>query len=224
MPNFQIAIEKPEEIIPRLGKQELHWKKGRSAYELATAWMTAGTVPPAVRAVLDQSPAWHNAELLEAIFERETDLGSRGRPSQTDLLCIVRLPSGNAILGIEGKVDEPFGSKVEDWLKDDIAGTRRVRLQGLCTTLAVDPAAMGPLYYQLFHRTCAAIYEAKRFGYTRAAMVVHSFSAEKAWFAEFVAFTHAIGMPISKPGHFSPDHICDGVAMNIGWVSDTVSA
>jgi hypothetical protein len=44
MPNFQIAIEKPEEIIPRLGKPELHWKKGRSAYELATAWMEAGGI------------------------------------------------------------------------------------------------------------------------------------------------------------------------------------
>ena len=39
MPNFQIAIEEPDEIIPRLGKKELHWKKGRSAYELSTSWM-----------------------------------------------------------------------------------------------------------------------------------------------------------------------------------------
>lgn len=40
MRNFQIAIEKPDEIIPRLGKKE-HWKKGRSAYELSTSWMQA---------------------------------------------------------------------------------------------------------------------------------------------------------------------------------------
>jgi hypothetical protein len=41
MGSFHIPIEKPEEIIPRLGKQELHWKKGRSAFELSTAWMEA---------------------------------------------------------------------------------------------------------------------------------------------------------------------------------------
>ena len=41
MPNVQIAIEKPEEIIPRLGKPEPHWKKGRRAFELSTTWMRA---------------------------------------------------------------------------------------------------------------------------------------------------------------------------------------
>lgn len=221
VPNFQIAIERPEEIIPRLGKQELHWKKGRSAYELATSWMKAGTFPPAIRAVLDQSEEWRNAELLEAIFERKTDLGSRGRPSQTDLLCIVRLPSGNAILGIEGKVDEPFGPKVSEWLKDDSAGGRKARLSGLCATLGVNPADVGDYYYQLFHRTCAAVYEAKRFRYQRAAMVVHSFASDKAWHPDFCSFAAAVGMPTS--GTLSPERNCDGISMSLGWASNQVA-
>ena len=115
MPNFQIAIEKPEEIIPRLGKPELHWMKGRSAFELSTSWMRAGDIPQSVRSVLDQAPEWWDAKLLEAIFERETVLGGQGRPSQTDLLGIVALKGGNAILGVEGKVDEPFGELVGEW-------------------------------------------------------------------------------------------------------------
>src|SRR5215468_8940007 len=116
MAHFHIAIEKPVEIVPRLGKQELHWKEGRSAYELATTWMRAGGIPKAIRTVLEQAPEWRGAELLEAVFERETSLPRQGRPSQTDLLGIVRLKDGNAILGVEGKVDEPFGRAVADWL------------------------------------------------------------------------------------------------------------
>jgi hypothetical protein len=72
MPNFQTSIEKPEEIISRLGRLDLHWKKGRSTFELSTAWMQAGGIPQSVRSVLDQAPEWHGAKLLDAIFERET--------------------------------------------------------------------------------------------------------------------------------------------------------
>lgn len=224
MTNFQIAIEKPEEIIPRLGKQELHWKKGRSAYELASSWMVAGSFPAVVRAVLDQAEEWRGAVLLEAIFERETELGTRGRPSQTDLLCVSALPGGNAILGIEGKVDEPFGPRVAEWLGDDSAGGRRARLGALCATLDVEPDSMGHLFYQLFHRTCAAIYEAKRFRYSQGAMLVHSFSEGGAWFPEFALFSKTIGMPVDRPGAISPAKICDGVSMRLGWVSDKPQA
>lgn len=220
MANFQIAIEKPEEIIPRLGKQELHWKKGRSAYELSSSWMNAGTFPASVKQVLDGASEWQNAVLLEAIFERETELGTRGRPSQTDLMCVVSLPSGNAMLGIEGKVDEPFGSRVNEWLGNDEAGGRKARLSGLCATLAVNPETVGRLYYQLFHRTCATIYEAKRFRYERGTMLVHSFSTTGVWFSEFSDFAAAVGMAVDGPGMISSPKICDGIEMRLGWVSD----
>lgn len=183
MPNFQIGIEKPEEIIPRLGKPNLHWKKGRSAFELSTAWMRAKGFPSAVTAVLDQAPEWRGATLLEGMFERETQLPGTGRPSQTDLLGIVSLKDGNAVLGVEGKVDEPFGELVAEWVEarltqkegeDEATFKARVersrenrarRLEALCTLLEVAGDEVTNLYYQLFHRTCAAVYEAKRFGY-----------------------------------------------------------
>ena len=220
MPNFQIAIERPEEIIPRLGKQELHWKKGRSAYELSSSWMAAGTFPATVKAVLAQADEWRDAELLEAIFERETPLGSAGRPSQTDLLAIVRLPTRNAILGIEGKVDEPFGSRVSEWLGDPVSTTRTARLTGLCATLEVAPDAIGGLFYQLFHRACAAIYEAQRFRYDEAMMLVHSFSEGGAWFEDFAAFSKAVGMPVDSPNSLSSPRLCGGIKTRLGWVSD----
>ena len=173
MGTFHIPIERPEEILPRLGKQELHWKKGRSAWELSTAWMQSNDFPPAVQAILHQAPEWQGAKLLEGIFERETKLPGKGRPSQTDLLAIVALKNGNAILGVEGKVDEPFGPLVEEWLKTDKDGNRADRIAGLCATLDVDVTTVGGLFYQLFHRTCASIYEAKRFRYNRAIMLVY---------------------------------------------------
>lgn len=221
---FQIPIERPEEIIPRLGKQALHWKKGRSAYELSNAWMLAGEFPSKVRDALRQAPEWAEAKLLEAIFERETKLGSRGRPSQTDLLAIASLQDENAVLGIEGKVDEPFGPRVVEWLSNATDGNREARLAGLCGTLEIDANPPGHLYYQLFHRTCAAIYEAQRFRYRRALVLVHSFSPSGAWFPEFSEFSRAVQMPVDRTGVLSASRMCSGIEMRLGWVSDALSA
>ena len=203
-------------------------------------WMQAGGIPAAVKAVLETIPEWRPVELLEGIFERETDLPGRGRPSQTDLLAIVRLQAGNAVLAVEGKVDEPFGPLVDDWLagradaeaaatergKGDGGANRKIRLVGLCKTLCVDPDTVGKLHYQLFHRTSAALYEAQRFGYGRAAMLVHSFAsvpaapAPPAGFAEFQAFAQAIGMPVASPDTISPAKICEGIEVRLAWVAD----
>jgi hypothetical protein len=229
MPNFQIAIEKPEEIIPRLGKGEHHWKKGRSAFELSTAWMQVDGFPPSVRAALDSVDDWRDADLLEAMFERETRLPGRGRPSQTDLLALVRLKDGNAILGVEGKVDEPFGSRVKEWLGAAENLNRQERLAGLCSTLSIGSDATGELFYQLLHRTCSAVYEAKRFRCTRAIMLVHSFApvperpALPVCFEEFKAFSCAVGMPVADPGMISAAKLCDGIEVRLAWVSDTLS-
>lgn len=240
MSNFHIHIKEPREIIPRLGKGECHWKQGRSAYELSTKWMQAGGIPAAVKTVLQTVPEWRPVELLEGIFERETPLPGRGRPSQTDLLAIVRLQAGNAVLAVEGKVDEPFGPLVDDWLtgradaempptepaNEDRGANRRVRLAGLCQTLSLDPGVVGRLHYQLFHRTSAALYEAQRFGYGHAAMLVHSFApaaaapSAPAGFPEFQAFAQAIGMPVSSPNAISPAKVCNGIEMRLAWVSD----
>ena len=246
MPSFQIAIEKPEEIIPRLGKPDLHWKKGRSAFELSTTWMQAKGFPPSVKAVLDKADEWLGAELLEGLFERGTKLSGMGGSSQTDLLGIVALKDGNAILGVEGKVDESFGELVGEWRKgvpvegpreDSAAKAKRerskknraTRLAALCTLLDVDLCDVDGLYYQLFHRTCAAIYEAKRFGYQRAVMLVHSFAEPSgpsnlpACFEEFSAFANAVGLPVVSPNSISSAKSCGGIELRLAWVSDKVS-
>jgi hypothetical protein len=226
MGSFHIQIEKPEEIRPRLAKPQLHWKKGRSAFELSNAWMHSEGLPPPVRTVIEQAPEWRSAMLLEGIFERETDLPGTGRRSQTDLLAIVALKDGNAILGVEGKVDEPFGPLVNVWRAEAKDQNRLHRLIGLCETLGVDVNAVGGLRYQLFHRTCASIYEAKRFGYRHAVMLVHSFaethppSMDPACFDDFRKFSVAVGMPVDRPGFISLPKNCEGIEVRLAWVSD----
>ena len=229
MQSFHIAIERPEEVIPRLGNPDFHWKKGRSAFELSTSWMQANGFPPSVKAVLDHAPEWQGAEFLEGFFERETELPGRGKSSQTDLLAVVRLKDGNAIVGVEGKVYDPFGSKVNEWLAGAKDQNRKVRLAGLCSTLNLASESVGELFYQLLHRTCASVYEAKRFGYKRAVMLVHSFAekpappAMPACFDDFTAFARAVGMSISSPGSISSMKPCAGIEVRLAWVSDKVS-
>ena len=85
-------IARPEDVIPHLAKQDLHWKKGYSACELAhVSRVNADDIPPSVRSVMDSCPDYAGAHLVEGLFERDVDLRTPGRRSQTDLLAFVNL-------------------------------------------------------------------------------------------------------------------------------------
>ena len=45
--------------------------------------------------LLDTCPDYAGAHLVEGLFEREMDLRTRGRPSQTDLPAFVKLASSS---------------------------------------------------------------------------------------------------------------------------------
>jgi hypothetical protein len=87
--------------------------------------------------------------------------------------------------------------------------------------LALDPARVGTLRYQLLHRAASAIYEAKRYRCRHALMLVHSFSLTQRWFEDFVAFSVAMEMPIEQPNRCSSAKLCEGVNLRLAWVSDT---
>jgi len=215
---FHIAIERPEEIIPRLGKPTLHWKAGRSAHSLANSWVTVNDFPPRVKRLLDSDPEYRTAHIVSGFFERDTDLGSAGRASQTDLLVVASLGTGLAIIGVEGKVDEPFGNFVSHW--HDGSPGKSTRLSGLCRTLGLDPRQCNKLRYQLLHRSAAAIYEAHAFHCRHALMLVHSFSPEHACFDDFRSFSDAIGLPVQRPDTISAAKMLNSVSFRLGWVSD----
>jgi hypothetical protein len=45
---LHVPLLKPEDVIPHLAKQDLHWKAGYSAQELAVAWASSRTGFPEV--------------------------------------------------------------------------------------------------------------------------------------------------------------------------------
>lgn len=212
------ALSTPEQVKARLADPEKQWRKGYSAYELATSWMSADDVPPLVRAVLDRCDAYRNALLVEGHFERKVDLGTPGRPSQTDLLAFLRLKDGLAVVAVEGKVEESFGPLVGAW--NDSSG-KAARLEHLCLALGLDHGACGAMRYQLFHRTASALFTAERFCARQALMLVHSFSAGRTGFADFQRFAEAMGAPVAEVNAISAPVQRGEVQLRLGWAADS---
>ena len=71
--------------------------------------------PQSVRTALNTAPEYVDAEFVDSFFEREVELDSPGRNSQTDLMAIAGLHDGLAIIAVEGKVEESFAELVADW-------------------------------------------------------------------------------------------------------------
>lgn len=118
------------------------------------------TFPARVRTVLDTAPEYVGAELIDGFFEREVELGTAGRNSQTDLMVVADVQSELAIIAVEGKAEESFVEVVSEW---NNSPGKQHRPEHLCRTLELNPASVGELRYQLFHRTASAIYEAHRY-------------------------------------------------------------
>jgi hypothetical protein len=218
---LHVPLLKPEDIIPHLAKQELHWRAGYSAQELAVTWWSSrNDFPAAVRAVLRTAPEYDNAELIDGFFEREVEIRSSGRNSQTDLMVIAGLAEELAVIAVEGKVEESFAQLIGDW---NTTPGKLNRLERLCETLCLEVARVGDIRYQLLHRAASAIYEAKRYRCRNALMLVHSFSATHRWFADFAAFSRAISIPVQEPNRCSSAKIYEGVNLRLAWVSDKPS-
>ncbi len=194
-----------------------HWRPQHSALELATSWIGAGGFPPTVVKVLASCPTYAGCRLIEAFFEREVDLGTKGRPSQTDLLVLAQLADGLGVIAVEGKALEPFGQLVSEW--SDGAG-KQARLNDLCAQLGLDPSTVGSLRYQLFHRTVSALIEARRYGAREALMLVHSFDAENSSFDAYQAFAAALGLTNAALNAITSLTVRDGMTLHLGWVKE----
>jgi len=223
IPRVHVPITRPEDVIPHLGSPT-HWQPGRSAKSVADLWFASNSIPASVAAVLKSDPVFCDATLLDAFLERSVDLGDGERPSQTDLMAIVSLSDRIGILAIEAKVDEPFGPTVAEWLAQPTGSSeaRLNRLKILCDLLELDPANVGNVRYQLIHRTASAIFEARRYRSTEAAMLVQSFCAKRSWFDDFSKFVAAMGMGEATLNGISGIKVCGGVSLRIGWVAEQV--
>ena len=89
---------------------------------------------------------------------------------------------------IEGKVNEPFGPMLGEWIQDASPGKQK-RLAYLCDQLGLSPQHLPPtIRYQLLHRTASAVITARRFTVSYALMLVHSFSQEHRSLADYQVF------------------------------------
>jgi hypothetical protein len=202
----------------------LHWKEKYSAYETAYSWFAAADPPPAIRTILQTETAYTDAKLLKAYFEKQTQLDDSGRgPSQTDVLAFLEVRSKVVVLGIEGKVNEPFGEFVSEW--NDYSPGKLRRLAGLVERLAIKPSkSIGTLRYQLMHRTVATMLEAEKAHAADAVMLVQSFSPDdvRTGFGDFQKFAATLGIPIDAPGILSQPLQLPRVRLRLGWTINTM--
>lgn len=201
-----------------LGKPKLHWKKGRSAMSAAACWEESEPrLPPEISALLDgcHDPAISGLELLLAIPEWEVALPGGDTASQTDVMAICRNGSGLVILGVEAKVDEPFGPTLAEKKSGATIGQLE-RIAYLERELGRTSPFGGEIRYQLLHRTVSALLTARAFHASVAVMFVHSFSQESKWRDDFSAF--CAGHPCDQlaPGVFEVPGIA-GPRLIVGW-------
>jgi hypothetical protein len=217
-------LSNAEGVRQFLGKPELHWKERFSAFETAHSWFSAEDLPPAIRDILQAEPAFATAQLQKACFEVQTQLDDTGRgPSQTDVLAFLQTRTGILVLGVEGKVNEPFGEFVSDW--NDYSPSKLRRLAGLIQKLRLKKSKIiGSLRYQLLHRTVATLLEAEKAGAAEAVMLVQSFSPNdvRADFVDFQNFAAAMGAPVAAPGALSQPIQLDRIPLRLGWTINSM--
>lgn len=159
-----------------------------------------------MRELLDAHAELENAELLAAFPENEVSLPGSGFGSHTDLWALLRTPTELISLAVEAKAGEPFGETVGVWLAAgkgvNSEANRRSRMEALYKTLGIacNVGALGPLRYQLFHRTASALLEATRCHAQHAMVLVQDFSGKggNRDFQDFVAFSQVLGAKVSQ--------------------------
>ncbi|WP_374469927.1 hypothetical protein [Phenylobacterium sp.] len=187
---------------------------GYSARTVAHAWEASDGLPPDVAACLEQH--FGRVELLLAIPEHKVPLPGGRRESQCDVFALVPTPSQVVACAIEGKVDEPFGPTLAEWMASP-SEWKRERLAYIQGILSLKGELDGGVRYQLLHRTASAVVEAQRFLTGAAAMIVHSFSPERRWFEDYARFVQLFG-PAPAPESTTVEIPC-GRRLLLGWAA-----
>ena len=136
-----------------------NWKEGRSAHALAEYFLShngeAGIVEKLNAGVLEDD----SIECLdEGIIELECPFDAYSHPRRQDMGIWGKTRSGKSIfIGVEAKVDEPFGDTIADARKrgEKANSNLPARINGLCSWLGVseDDEKIQKLRYQLFYFT-----------------------------------------------------------------------
>ena len=203
----------PDDWKDQLAKPDLHWKPRHSAMEAALAWEGASGLPDEFAALFP------DARLIQAIVEYPVALPGGDRPSFTDVFALIADGAGQIAVMVEAKCDETFGPTLGTWRTEASPG-KSERLRFLCETLGLNPGLLADtLRYQLVHRTASALLAAQHYGLNRAAMVVQSFSPNRARFGDFVQFAELFGIAAPAPDRLYCAGAPAGIALHLGWAS-----
>jgi hypothetical protein len=216
------------ETVQKLLSDRGHWRKGRSAYELAHSWIDAEDgVPKPVRDVLDRCSIYRRAELVDAHFEHATDLRSVGAASETDLLVHLKLADGgSAVIAVEGKAGESFGPIIRAWLNhaNNVGDGKQRRLESLCKYFGLGTESVLDLRYQLLHRTAAAMFEAERCKARQAMVLIHSFAQRGEDFADYQKFLEKLEIVAGGDYGVTESREIHDIELRFAWVADRASA
>jgi hypothetical protein len=213
--NIFVPSTGPDSWRQLLMEPDKQWRVGYSAHSIASAWEEGAGLPGHLGTAFE-SVGFVEPQVLFAVPEWVTDLPDGYRGSQSDLFALVRTLDQLVAVTVEGKVDEPFGPTVKQWLAET-SSARPKRLADLCELLSVPGQVDDSLRYQLFHRTASAIIEASRFKADAAAMIVQSFSSEDRWFDDFSKFAAFLGVADVTKNRLHLAPVSNGCPLYIGW-------
>jgi hypothetical protein len=200
-----------------LADPDKHWKDGKSAMLVANEWQSADGFPPHLVSALAAAPKPINSLIpLIILPEHKVAIPGGARASQNDVWVLASHSGGLASISVEGKVSEPFGETVSDWLVDASTG-KLERIGFLLDLLGLPPTPPGTIRYQLLHRVASAIIEAKRFRANLALSIVQSFSHDDDGFADFEAFCGLFGKSV-KVGQVINLGVHQGIPFYVAWV------
>ena len=211
-----IPAKNAEDWEQLLADPEKHWKVGYSARTLAYSWLNADGFPDEIKAAFSTNEFLSDIQLLLATPEHRVPLVGGDKPSQNDIWALARASTGLVSITVEGKVSEPFGPTLSEWLSEGSKG-KATRLAFLRRELNLNEALAGTIRYQLIHRTGSAVIEAKRFGAPHAVMLVHSFSPSREWFQDFEAFARLLRAEVAINQVVYAGQRA-GVHLHIGWI------
>ena len=218
MPRIYVPTTGVESWQALLADPVKHWKTGYSAKSLAYSWEEAKGFPVEIKGMFAGAPelGLKDIELLLAIPEHKVPLPGGNTQSQNDVFVLGKANGQLVSIAIEGKVSEPFGPTVGEWITDASSG-KHERLVFLKEVLGITGEIDPDVRYQLLHRTASAVIEAKRFNATKAVMVVHSFSQTNEWFEDYANFLKLFGV-VAQVGKLIGVGERDGVELCLGWV------
>lgn len=202
MKRIFVPTQTPSDWQHLLAIPTLHWKKSYSAMTTAACWEAAdGKLPPEVNQIFQVSGQSDllDLKLLAAIPEWEVKIPGGVRPSHTDVLALARNDENLVVIGVEAKVDEPFGPTLGEKRSEESNGQSE-RINYLHAALGLDTSLNDNIRYQLLHRTVSALRTAQDFHAGSAVMLVHSFSPTHRWREDFSAFCQVMAATPLSPG------------------------